>query len=363
MTVTRRSVPTAEPVSICDEPLPGSAAAASDLADRLQPWAEDRELCSRDLVLATAREVCDWTLDWPTDWDALRIGGELERGFSTWAADHAWRGPCAQFLDALRRTWWGYRDHGRDELQGIFAEEVGLWLWSIEEGLEAFGEHDVAWNGEPLSRGRRLPLRREAARHAAETLGKGEIVLVTAWSETLALALELAWKAGKKPHLLMGESLPWLDGRRMARRVVPEGVRVTLVYDAALPRELARADRVWTPAEAIGASAFTTRIGTRTLLEAAHAEQIPVELVTTSDKVVPGGALSLPRWCRRSPDLLWEDAIEGVTLELDCYEPVPLELTPQPITEVGRERVADLSLRALRADTELPCGATDRARL
>lgn len=58
-----------------------------------------------------------------------------------------------------------------------------------------------------------------------------------------------------------------------------------------------------------------------------------------------------------------EDAIEGVTLELDCYEPVPLELTPQPITEVGRERVADLSLRALRADTELPCGATDRARL
>ncbi|MBK7878718.1 MAG: hypothetical protein IPJ77_23925 [Planctomycetes bacterium] len=362
MTVTRRSALVSEPVSIAADPLPVQDGPTSDLAQRLGSWTEDRELCARDLVLATARELCDWTLDWPEEWDAARIGSELERGFAPWAADQAWRGPCAQFLDTLRRTWWGFRDLDRDELQGVFAEEVGLWLWSIEEGLEAFGEHDVAWNGEPLARGRRLPLRREAARHAADTLAKGDIVLATAWSETLALALELAWKAGKKPHLLMGESLPWLDGRRMARRVVPEGVRVTLVYDAALLRELERADRVWTPAEAVGARAFATRVGTRTLLEAARAREIPVDLVTTSDKLVPGGELALPRWCKRTPELLWDGALEGVTLELDCYEAVPLELTPEPITEAGRERVADLALRALRAEPESPCGAFDRAR-
>ena len=45
-------------------------------------------------------------------------------------------------------------------------------------------------------------------------------------------ALEFAWQRGKAPHLLMSECLPLLDGRRMARRLVEEGVLVTLVYDA-----------------------------------------------------------------------------------------------------------------------------------
>ncbi|MBI5364245.1 MAG: hypothetical protein HZA53_13785 [Planctomycetes bacterium] len=360
MTATRRPAPSPGFVSTAADPLARAGERRSELAQRLAPLAEDRELSARELVLATAHEVHAWTAAWPAEWNELEVGDELERGLAEWMRDHAWRGPCAHFVDTLRATWREFRERGKDDLQGAFAEEVGLWTWSTEEDLGVPDEHAVAWNGAPLARGRRLPLRREAARHAAATVRTGETILVTGWSETLALAMELAWKAGKRPHLLMGESLPLLDGRRMARDVVPEGVLVTLVYDAVLPSLIARADRVWAPAEGIGAREFSARAGTRTLIEAARAREVDVELVTTSDKVLPCGELLLPSWCARTPELLWEDALEGVTLELDCFEAVPLALTPEPITENGRERVADLALRAMRASAEPPCGALER---
>lgn len=360
MTATRRPAPSPGFVTTASDPLPRAEDRPFELARRLAPLAEDRERSARELVLATAHAVHEWTAAWPAEWSARDVGDELERGLAEWVRDQAWRGPCALFVDTLRATWRQLRERERDELQGAFAEEVGLWTWSTEDEFGVPEEHTVAWNGAPLARGRRLPLRREAARHAAATVRTGETILATGWSETLALALELAWKAGKRPHLLMGESLPFLDGRRMARAVVPEGVLVTLVYDAVLPSLVARADRVWAPAEGIGAREFSARAGTRALLEAARAREVDVELVTTSDKVLPCGELLLPSWCARTPELLWEDAIEGVTLELDCFEGVPLALTPEPITENGRERVADLALRAMRASAEPPCGALER---
>jgi translation initiation factor 2B subunit (eIF-2B alpha/beta/delta family) len=146
----------------------------------------------------------------------------------------------------------------------------------------------------------------------------------------------------------------------MARRLVEEGVLATLVYDSALASVVRRADRVWIGAEALGARELTTRVGTRELLRVAREHDVPVDLVTTSDKLVPGGALELPRWCAKRPDLLWEDACEGVRLELDCFETVPLDLLPRPITELGRESLAELALRALLPDASPPCAALAR---
>lgn len=341
------------------DPAAPTAAPASPLglASRLAPLAAERHASARELVLLTAREVREWVLAWPETCDPRELGRELERGLGEWERDQAWRGPCAAFLDTLRATWHAHRAHA--DFQGLLAEELGLWLWSTEDEVVAHGEHAEPWNGEPLARGRRLPLRREAARHAAATVGKGETILATGWSETLALALEQAWRAGKRPRLFMGDSLPFLDARRMARRLVREGVLVTIVYDAVLPALVERADRVWAPAEGIGASEFSARAGTRHLLETARAREVPVELVTTSDKLLPCGELRLPTWCARMPELLWRDAIEGVTLELDCFEAVPLALTPEPITENGRESVAGLALRAMRASAEPVCAALE----
>src|SRR5262245_29333346 len=206
-----------------------------DLALLLEDFASAREHSWHDLVLGTARTLLHWTIAWPVEWDELQLGRELELGLHPWVEAQTWRGPCALFLHTLRRTWRDHHARGRDHLQAVLAEELGLWLWSVEEGLEEFDENTGSWNGAPLARGRRLPSRRAAAEHAAAELRAGEIVLATSWSDTVARGLETAWMDGKRPRLLIHEGLPELDGRRMARRLVREGVPVTLVFDSALP--------------------------------------------------------------------------------------------------------------------------------
>lgn len=332
---------------------------SNELSGRLDALANDRELSSLDLVLATARALIDWTITWPTEWDGAQVGVELERGLAAWVRNQAWRGPCALFLHTLRRTWRDHHAHGRDHLQAVLAEEIGLWLWSVEEGLEEFDENGALWNGVPLARGRRLPLRRAAAEHAAAELRGNEIVMATAWSDTLARGLEVAWMDGKRPRLLINEGLPELDGRRMARRLVREGVLVTLVYDSALPTMIESADRIWLSTEAIGAREFLARVGTRLLIEEARRLSVPVTLVTTSDKLVPGGELEIPAWSKEREELLWDDPEEGVKLELAFHEAVPLDLVEHLITEVGQETPAQLALRALREELEPPCGALE----
>ena len=82
----------------------------------------------------------------------------------------------------------------------------------------------------------------------------------------------------------------------MARRLSRAGLAVSVCYDSALHAALDRADRVWLGTEAIGANAFLARVGTRGLLEEAARREVPVELLATSDKLMPAGELSRPSW-------------------------------------------------------------------
>ena len=139
--------------------------------------------------------------------------------------------------------------------------------------------------------------------------------------------------------------------RMWAMQPIP-GVRLTLVYDAALPGLLGRADRVWLGTEAIGAQAFLAAVGTRLLLQEAERLEVRSAVLATSDKLMPRGALAPPAWGARDGWLLWEDAPEGVRLESQPYEPVALDLPEFFITEHGAGSATDLALRALRTGSE-----------
>ena len=149
----------------------------------------------------------------------------------------------------------------------------------------------------------------------------------------------------------------------MGTRLIRAGVGVTMCYDAALCAVVPRADRLWLPTDAIGTQAFLARVGTRQLIEECARLEIPVSVLATSDKLMPGGDLRLPGWAERDDWLLWEDPPDGVRLESQFLEFVAVDLPNVFVTEIGEESVAALHIRALRVEAAHACGSRSRAKL
>ena len=225
-------------------------------------------------------------------------------------------------------------------------EERGLWL-----GGEGAGESD--WDGSPLSEGRRLPDRGRVAAHLVGELERQEVLLVHGFSQTVLGALEAAQARGLAPEVVLTEGGPDLGGRRMARRLATVGVDVRMVYDAALLAHVGRADRVLLGVEAVGGLGLVARVGTGALLAEAQRMEVPTAALMTSDKVTPRAECSLPTWCAAADWLLWEHAPEGVQVDSQAYEEVPVELIDRFLTEHGPLGAAELALRALTPPSAL----------
>jgi hypothetical protein len=350
------------------------------LADRLHEIAFDRGATSDALVLETARVALDWVQERPDGWSWSTAARELEDALAEWSAEQGWRGPAALWLDALRSAWHAGSNSHPNEAREYLAEELGLWLCSRAADADSSADTNIGtspdpssgaldndarasrpaidkpWNGIPLGSGRRLASRAALGAHAAAALESREVVLLNAYSNTVALALEAAWRAGKHPQVIVCEGLPTLEGRRMAQRLSRAGLAVTVCYDAALLSALDRADRVWLGTEAIGVDAFLGRVGTLGLLDEAARREVPVQLLATSDKLMPAGELVRPIWPERDTWLLWDEAPESVRLESQYFEFTPLDLVERIFTECGSESPARLSLRALRAERPAACG-------
>ncbi|MDA1266279.1 MAG: hypothetical protein O2816_14450 [Planctomycetota bacterium] len=320
----------------------GSSASSKPLAERLMALEEDRassgEMLVREASTLIQGELFATAEPW--SWAAARalVTGEL----AALRAAHGWRGTVANWLLSLDELV-GRGAEGRYTAppRELVLEELGLWL-----GGEGATEGD--WDGEPLTDGRRLPLREQAGAHFAGELEHGETVLVHGFSETVALALEEAQGRGLAPTIVVTEGGPDLGGRRLARRLVAAGARVRMVYDAALLAPVLAADRIVIGTEAIGARAFLGRVGTTALFAEAQRREVPTTVLTTSDKLMPDGLLELPTWCETAGWLLWEHAPEGVEVASQAYESVPFEFTDRLTTEHGPLGAAELAVRALR---------------
>lgn len=293
------------------------------LEERLGACARDRVGPADEVVRDAARELALWLAERagigagpPESLAAL-----LRRGLGPWTRAHAWRAPCARFLLRLEEGLGG----------------------PVDALAELLGREACA----------PPPDRRALVPFALRGMERAERVLVRGISETVALALEEAWRAGLAPEVLVGEGRPDLAGKRLARRLARRGLPVTVTYDAALPGRVVGVDRIWLGTEALGGGAFVGRVGDRTLLEAAREAGVPVELLALSDKLHPDGPPPLPAWDREEPFALWGDAPEGVTAEASFLERIESELLESWIHERGRGHIPQASTpvpeeRALR---------------
>jgi len=312
------------------------------LEETLAPVARDHASSAAELVLEASASVVRWLQESGDEqgWEELR--SELDRELATLTDSHGWRGTFACWFDALDRTLAaGLAGEFHAPAREVLAEELGLWLGGQGAGTDE-------WDGEPLASGRRLPDRARCVEALLTDLERGEVIAVHGWSETVQMALEEVQGRGLAPEIVLSEGGPDLGGRRMARQLAHSGAKVRLVYDTALFGVLQRADRVWLGTEAIGAEAFLARVGTRVLVEEAARLGVPCSILATSDKLMPAGELLTPNWCEQATWLLWEHAPEGVRLDSQAFEAVPLDIPDHFATEHGLLNAAELSLRSLR---------------
>ncbi len=327
------------------------------LSGRLAELVRDESRSGESLVHEAAQAIFGWALEHDASWDAAQAGAEFEQGVEALEERHGWRGQMAIFLDSLRLAWRRSAEGQNCLPRSALSEEAGFWIWSQRDDLESWPDFAVAWDGAALAPGRRMPARAELARAAAAELEAGETILVHGFCEGIARALEQALRDGKRPHVLCGEGLPLLEGRRLARRLSALELPLELCYDAVLAERVPEADRIWIASEAIGARALLAHVGARRLAREALEHEVPLQVVATSDALLPGGALAAPRWMSEDRSLLWVEAPRTVELSTAFLEELPLEDVPEFLTEKGRESAEQLCLRALRLERAPRCGA------
>jgi hypothetical protein len=145
-------------------------------------------------------------------------------------------------------------------------------------------------------------------------MGEGETVLVLGWTPELVECCRFAQRAGLAPELLVPAGHPELIGRGMARDAARFGLPVL--------REAARAaDRVWVGTESIGTEKVITPAGVMGLTELCADEEIPLELLATTDAIHPSGVgVAAPEG---DPDRVWGERPDGVVVNAAFNESVP----------------------------------------
>lgn len=183
-----------------------------------------------------------------------------------------------------------------------------------------------------------------AAEHASMLIQNGDVVLTYSRSSTVVAALKRAKAAGTTFDVVTAESRPNLEGRQIAKELAEDQIPVRFVVDAMLGTVVDGADRVMVGADAITPRSFVNKVGTRLLVMAAKARDIPVHVVSDSGKAwvkrgdptvsVLGGRI-------RDPKEVWDQPPYGVEIVNLYFEETPLEWCSGIVSELGEKRPHD----------------------
>ena len=335
------------------------AEAARNLKDRLRESALDRAANSRAVTLEAASLLQHWLAERPKGWGrepagVREAGAELEAGWGEWVENHGWRGTCAGFIDALRKTF-----HSASEVGAARQAKAGSMRAALRGELEAWLEPELRTShdgqGTASAPGPRWIDPQRVVPHALRTLRRAEALLIHGYSETVLASLAAAQKAGLFPQVLVGLGLADQSGTRMARQLSAHGIHVRLLWDAAALGSVPSVDRIWLGTEAVGSGGFCALVGTTLLLAEANRNEVPVSVLCTSDKLLPGGELQLPRWGSEERWNLWSHGPDEVEVESQPFELVAAGADETWITEEGPESLVAFCTRSRRTGTAAPC--------
>ncbi|HEV8484550.1 MAG TPA: hypothetical protein VGV87_13495 [Blastocatellia bacterium] len=185
-----------------------------------------------------------------------------------------------------------------------------------------------------------------AAANAAGLIRDGAEVLTHSRSSTILRALIGAHNAGKHFSVIATESRPLLEGRTLAEELTRQGLRVTLIADAAAAPALKSVTCVLFGADRVTPLALENKIGTRLIALAAAEQLVPVYAVADSSKFINPADPRAFTEAERPPGELWPNAPDGVLVLNRYFEETPLRHFTEIITEDGLLTPAVASRRA-----------------
>jgi len=171
----------------------------------------------------------------------------------------------------------------------------------------------------------------DAARAATARLAVQLLTERGGWIATLSSsgvvrdAILAAREAGRAPRVIVAESRPGLEGRRLAAALAEHDVPVWLVADAALPLLLSHAAAVWIGADAVTEAGALNKIGSYAAALAAREHAVPVHVLAERAKLLPAATPAL-RIGEMPPEEIWETPPAGVQPRNVYFELVPIAL-------------------------------------
>jgi len=180
--------------------------------------------------------------------------------------------------------------------------------------------------------------RARIAHFAAEVLADAHVILTISNSQTVRAVIEELWQHNPELSVVVLESRPLLDGRRLAQALAEQGINTTLTVDGAMAYYMDVASAVVTGAEAVSLSGFfVNTIGTRPLLLVAQAQGVPCYVATQTIKILPPLLPeAFPTILGAPADLAQEwTPPESLNLSPLLFEQVPDRLVTAYVTEEG----------------------------
>ena len=201
----------------------------------------------------------------------------------------------------------------------------------------------------------------DAAKVAAQLVTTKEPWIATlSASEAVLAALKVVAAEGRKPHVLVAESRPRLEGRDTARALAKAGIEAWLVADAALPMLLSQASALWIGADAVTDTGVLNKIGSYTAALAAREHGVPAWAIAVRRKLMPVATPALGI-AEMPPGEIWDAAPEGVKPRNVYFEMVPMALLRGVVVEDSVLGATEVAVAA--RDRELPAelaAATER---
>ena len=162
-------------------------------------------------------------------------------------------------------------------------------------------------------------------------INKKDVIFTHCHSTTVSNALIFAKKNGKKFSVLNTETRPLYQGRKTARELSKNKIKITTYVDSGMHEAIKRTDKIFLGADAILEKGVINKIGSAIVGEIAKTHKKPVYIFADSWKFFPKNI----KIEERNFEEVWKKTPKGVKIRNPSFELIPKKYVTKIVSELG----------------------------